>query len=185
MRWCLALLIVGLVALDERQAASIVGGAERPELPRNIVVPHSLTGLAVEMLEGSRTFRRQCERLGMHRQLHVRITLDLETRWSGRRVCDAKGKITRYQFGRVEADVRLLTVRNVESLIAHELEHVREYVEGVNFLATSIQHPRRVWLTPEGHYETTRAIDVGDQVADELSRHRSRQSTATLAHREQ
>lgn len=183
MRTCFALLIVGLFALDEHQPWSTVSAADHPELPANIIVDEPLTDLAFEMLRGSQTFRHQCQRLGMIRVLSVRVSLDLQRQW-GRREYNARCRLMRYQYGRIEADVRLITLADAQSLIAHELEHVREYVEGMNFLATSVQYPRRVWITPQGHYETTRAIQAGDQVASEVSRHRSQLAAATLAQRD-
>ena len=119
----------------------------------------------------------------MVRALRVEMSLDPETRWGGRLECNAKCVLRRYQYGRIEARVRLLTIMNAEGLIAHELEHVREFAEGMNFLATSIQSPARAWITRDGHYETSRAIETGDLVAAEIARHRSRRSTATLARR--
>ena len=175
MRTYLAFLVVGLLTFDEREAA----------LPANIVVDEPLKSLVVEMLQGSRTFRRQCEQLAAVRVLRVRISPDLESRWSGRGEFNARCVIKRYEHGRVHADVRLLTLANAQTLIAHELEHVREYVEGMNFLATSVQYPKRVWMTAQGHYETTRAIHTGEQVGSEMARHRSRHATATLARRAQ
>lgn len=183
MRTCLALLLVGLLAVHDRESWTTVSAADRPDLPANIIVHDALKDVARDMLEGSRTFRNQCRRLGLIRELGVRISFDLETRWSGRPECNATCTIKRYRYGRIQADVRLLTLTNVQSLIAHELEHVREYVEGMNYLATSVQYPRRVWITQQGHYESSRAIEAGNQVASEMSRHRSRQSTATLARR--
>jgi len=188
MRTCFALLLVGLFAVDDRESWTTVSAAahvqgDRPDLPANITLHDTLKDVVLDMLQGSNTFRQQCRRLGMIRELVVRISLEPETRWGGRAQCNATGLIKRYRYGRIEADVRLLTLTNVPSLIAHELEHIREYVEGMNFLATSVQYPRRVWMTPQGHYETARAIEAGDQVASEMARHRSRQSTTTLARR--
>ena len=71
MRTCLALLVVGLFALDERESWTTVSAADRPGLPDNINISETLRGLALEMLEGSPTFRHQCRRLGMIRALRV------------------------------------------------------------------------------------------------------------------
>ena len=191
MRTCLALLLVGLVlSFDANERWTTVSAADHSDpstsiaahVPDNIIVDEPLTDVVAEMLRGSHTFRNQCRRLGMTRLLRVRVSTDLKTRWSGPLECNATGTIRRYQYGRVDADVRLFTLVNAQGLIAHELEHVREYVEGINYLATSIQHPGRVWITLRGHYETARAIDAGEQVASEMSQHR-RQATTTLAGR--
>jgi hypothetical protein len=169
-----------MFALDEREPWTAVSAADRQGLPANIIISEPLKEIALEMLEGSRTFRHQCRRLGMVRELEVEMSLDHQTRWGGQSECYARGVIQRYQYGRIKAAVRLLTLKNAQRLIAHELEHVREYADGMNFLATSVQHPARAWLTREGHYETARAIEVGELVATEMARY---SSTATLARR--
>jgi hypothetical protein len=173
MRMCLALLVAGLLTSDEREWS----------LPANVIVDDSLASVVVEMLRGSHTFQRQCQRLGSIRELRVRVSVEPEIRTAARSDCNARCVIERYQYGRIEARVRLLTLMNPERLIAHELEHVREYVEGVNYLATSVQYPRRVWVTLPGQYETARAIAAGEQVASEMSRYRSRHPATTLARR--
>lgn len=169
-----------MFALDEREPWTTVSAADRPGLPANIIINEPLKEIALEMLEGSPTFRLQCRRLGLVRELLVEMSLDPETRWGGRSECYARCVIKRYQYGRIEATVRLLTLKDAQRLIAHELEHVREYADGMNFLATSVQHPARAWLTREGHYETVRAIEAGELVATEMARYRS---TVTLARR--
>jgi hypothetical protein len=184
MRTCLALLVVGLmISLDANEPWTTVSATDQPDLPHNIVIDAPLADIVVDMLRSSRTFRRQCRQLGTVRTLAVRVSVEPESQSRARYEGHAKCIISRYQYGRVEAHVRLLTLKNAEYLIAHELEHVREYVEGMNYLATSIQRPRQVWITAQGHYETARAIEAGEQVATEMSRHRARQSTATLERR--
>jgi len=185
MRTCLALLVVGLLALIERGSLTTASAAGQQTIPDNIIMAEPLRELVLEMLHGSRTFRRQCERLGALRALRIQVSAVPETRWGGRLESNALCTMKRYQHGRIEADVRLLTLLDAPRLIAHELEHVREFTEGMNFLATSIQTPHRVWVTADGHYETTRAIGVGEQVAMEFARSRPRQNTATLTRRAQ
>jgi hypothetical protein len=184
MRTCLALLVVGLMlSLGANEPWTTVSATDRPDLPHNIIVAAPLADVVLDMLRSSRTFRRQCRQLGMVRTLSLRISVDPESQSRPRYECNAMCTINRYQYGRVEAHVRLLTLKNSENLIAHELEHVREYVEGMNYLATSVQYPHRVWVTLGGHYETARAIAAGDEVAAEILRHRSERSTTTLARR--
>jgi hypothetical protein len=184
MRTCLALLVVGLmISLDANEPWTTVSATDQPDLPYNIVIDAPLADIVVDMLRSSRTFRRQCRQLGTVRTLAVRVSVEPESRSRERYECNAKCIINRYRYGRVEAHVRLLTLKNAEYLIAHELEHVREYVEGMNYRATSVQYPSRVWVTSGGHYETARAIAAGDEVAAEILRYRAERSTATLARR--
>jgi hypothetical protein len=192
MRTCLALFIVGLMlSFQPNEEWTTVSAADRADpstsldtpVPANFIVANSLTDVVIEMLQGSHTFRKQCRHLGSVRALEVRVSLDPKWDPISRREGRAKCIIRRYQYGRIEADVRLLTAIDMQTHIAHELEHVREYVEGINYLVTSIQFPSRVWITFEGHFESARAIEAGDQVTSEILRHRSRPRTATLARR--
>jgi len=52
-------------------------------------------------------------------------------------------------------------------LIAHELEHVLERLEGVNFLLGAQVRGSGISLSG-GTFETTRAIDAGRRVAREV-----------------
>jgi hypothetical protein len=189
MRTCLAFFIAGLMlSFDANEQWTTVSAADpsaslRADLPANIIIDTTLTDVAVEMLRDSQTFRSQCQRLGMVRLLQVRVSLDSEPRTHSREECRAMTIIRRYQFGRIEADVRLRTAIDSSMLIAHELEHIREYVEGMNYSVASVQDPTRVWISAQGHYETSRAIETGERVASEMSRARARQSAATLARR--
>jgi hypothetical protein len=189
MRTCLAFFIAGLMlSFDANEQWTTVSAADpsaslSADLPANIIINTPLTDVVVEMLRGSQTFRNQCQRLGMVRLLNVKVSLESERRTPSRDECRAMTIISRYQFGRIEADVRLLTVVGSPMLIAHELEHIREYVEGMNYSAASVQHPSRVWISAQGHYETSRAIETGERVASEMLRARARQSTETLARR--
>jgi hypothetical protein len=59
-----------------------------------------------------------------------------------------------------------LNAETVE-LIAHELEHVLEHLDGVNLVAKAGHHRSGVLLAGEA-YETERAIEVGQRVAREV-----------------
>lgn len=83
----------------------------------------------------------------------------------------------RYQYGFIDATVRLRSLPQAEELIAHELEHVLEYIDGVNLREAWRRDPREVWLGADGRFETARAIDTGRRVAAELTRSRSARLT--------
>ena len=195
MRTYLALFIVGLLlACDPYDQWATVAAADGSDpsdslaarLPANIIIVDKLlSDVVVDMLRGSPTFRDQCRQLAQVRALRVRVSLDPDRPTVAQPDCRALCVIKRYQFGFVDAHVRLRTVADPQTLIAHEFEHVREYVEGLNYLGTSVQFPSRVWITMAGHYETARAIEAGNQVASEMIRQRTKDSTATLARRAQ
>jgi hypothetical protein len=56
---------------------------------------------------------------------------------------------------------------NAAELIAHELEHVIEYTQDVKFLLEALS-PRSGVKQSAGAFETRRAIDAGDRVAQEV-----------------
>lgn len=79
----------------------------------------------------------------------------------------------RYEYGFIDAAVRLRLVGQAAELVAHEFEHVLEYVEGLNYRAAAQHQSGQVWMVSGGHFETTRAIAAGRRVATEMARSRS------------
>jgi len=147
-----------------------------PALPPNIHVDSALTNIVDDMLLHSPIFRGQCARLQGVARVRVRLTVDLRGighRASGR----AESELKRYQYGFIDATVRLRSIPQAEELIAHELEHVLEYVDGVNHREAWRRDPGEVWLSADGRFETARAIDTGRRVAAELTRSRSARLT--------
>ena len=77
--------------------------------------------------------------------------------------------VLRHEMGGiVAAYVFLSPSENVMELVAHEVEHVLEQMDGVDLEA---QHDSRsVWKNEDGAFETRRATQVGQRVAREVSR---------------
>ena len=144
------------------------------DLPLNIALGTDLQDVVAEMLRTSETFRRQCRLIGDRPRVRVRI--QLEVRPGPYRIGRARSDVARYQFGSVTALVRVWSHSEAIELIAHELEHVIEIAEGVDYQALSRLQPRAVWSDESGTFETTRAIQVGRQVKREV-----RLANATLA----
>ena len=65
--------------------------------------------------------------------------------------------------------VRVRRGRHIVEIIAHELEHVLERVDGINYLQES-RVGSAVRLLPGGAFETERAIAAGQRVAREVAR---------------
>lgn len=153
-------------------SAPAVRGAEIPSVavPLNIQVDAGLADIVERMLQASSTFRNQCRRLGRLPHVRVRLILDLAGPGDGQSRCRAQCMMTRYEFGRIDAAVSLWSVENGPELIAHELEHVLEYAEGTNYRMLSLRPATGVWVTRNGHFESARAIDMGDRVAQEMAR---------------
>jgi hypothetical protein len=185
------LLVAILFSSDRRERSAVAAAGERqdaettgvPDLPHNIVFDERLKSVVTEMLGGSPTFRDQCRELGAVRRLRVRVTLDLDRQLNARRECRARCAIKRYEFGMIDADIRVLTIAQVQGLIAHELEHVREFVDGISYAVMAVRQPALAWVSAAGRFETARAIAAGEQVAREMARHRAAESRIIVARR--
>jgi hypothetical protein len=118
--------------------------------------------------EHSATFRKQCQRLA---EAHAIVILSAFTLPKAK---SAKARISVTSDGSVIARVDVpLNARTLE-LVAHELEHVLEQVDGVNLaiqaaLSRSLTLPSDVAVRlPGGEFETRRAIEAGLRVAAEF-----------------
>jgi hypothetical protein len=69
--------------------------------------------------------------------------------------------------GVVLAQVSIPPAGDTIELVAHELEHVLEKVEGIDYLAES-KRPGSGVREARGTFETQRAIDAGLQAAQEM-----------------
>jgi hypothetical protein len=67
-------------------------------------------------------------------------------------------------------------------LIAHELEHVIEQLDGVD-LASQITRGDTARSPRRGHYETLRAVTMGRRVAEEVRRDSDQPGDGPLAQR--
>jgi hypothetical protein len=142
------------------QSAPVSGGA--PVWPCRLVIASDLRPSVEVAWAHSPTFRSQCEQLAaagtlvlLHRASSVQTPRQAES-----------------VIG-VSADgitvARVLVRLNAETveLIAHELEHVLEHLDGVGLATAATRH--RSGVTVEGNaYETERAIKAGQRVAREV-----------------
>jgi hypothetical protein len=147
---------------------------QRPlsSIPKNIRVDSALITVVDSMLLHSPTFRAQCARLQDVTCLRIRLSVDLK-RIGRRNSSRADCAIRRYEYGFIDATVQLRSLSQTAELIAHEFEHVLEYLEGVDHRAESRRDHREVWMVEDSRFETTRAIDAGRRVAAEVARSRS------------
>jgi hypothetical protein len=74
----------------------------------------------------------------------------------------------RYSSGLLLAVVMIPPHGDYAELVAHELEHVLEQMEGVNLAALARSGSGAVKRRPDGAYETARALNAGLAVAAEL-----------------
>jgi hypothetical protein len=157
-----ALVSVLFAATDARSA---------PDFPANLLLQPALSELVMHMHRNSPTFRDQCRLIRGNRLIRVRVET-LDNRSLDPSVARADCQMRRYEFGRIEAVVRVPSSPDAPKLIAHELEHVLEFTERLNYRALAILQPAHVWKVGPHQFETRRAIEAGERVAREITRGR-------------
>jgi hypothetical protein len=131
--------------------------------PDNLTVPSNYRTTIAGMLERSPMFRRQCLRLAAATQLSVVVRM-LHPLDGGPR---ARTAISREDHGRLHALVEINPVGDFTELLAHELEHVIEQLDGVDLAGKAALAESGVRNCPGG-FETRRAARVGTLVALEV-----------------
>ena len=147
--------------------ALIVGAHDAPAAPGpppNLVVPVSHRNLLRKMWEKSPTFRSQCERIARDARLTIRIHL---FPWKAR-LANASTRLATSPGAVLTADVYIGQHNRAVELIAHEIEHIIERLEGIDLIQIARRDPDVVWSSAEGEYETRRAIRSGLIVASEV-----------------
>lgn len=176
MRGCAALgvsVILVSSCLAANLAAQDSPGHVNP-WPCRLVVKPTLHGVVKKAWPRSPTLQRQC-----HDLLDARAVVVLEWGTNNDSLVRARTKMNLTDDGVVVAHVSVPPVSEAMPLVAHELEHVIELAQGVDYVAESKRPGSGVWET-HGIYETQRAIDAERQVARELRddlRDRRREST--------
>jgi hypothetical protein len=153
----------GVGVYDEPQTAPHV-----VEAPANLTVPSGFHQAVATMLERSPMFRRQCLRVAAAPHLAVVVRL-LDPNASGAR---ARTQIRRTDGGQLIATVEINPYGDFRELLAHELEHVIEQLDGIDLAAKAIVARSGVRNSVGGTFETSRAVRVGALVALEARRER-------------
>jgi hypothetical protein len=146
-----------------------LAGADEFQLPPNITVAASLVSLVEGALRASATLREQCDQIGRMRRVRVQVQLDASEFPASGVLTRAHTNIRRYEFGMITAAVHLWSTRDLAELLAHELEHVREFAEGADYRAQAARDPHSVWMTGPNTFETVRAVRAGRAVANEIA----------------
>ena len=141
-------------------------------LPINLVVTPFYIPAINRLRRDSPTFRRQCDRIAAAPQLLV--TIESEPPRPLLRPA-ALTQVVRYENGRIRATVRIPASSRTEELIAHELEHVLEQLDGIDLRAKARLRATGVHSCDCGDvkaavYETARAVSAERRVARELER---------------
>jgi hypothetical protein len=139
------------------------------QLPDNITVTSQLRAIVLDAIRASPTFREQCARIGRMRLVRAVIDIGAGEYPRGQLFSRAHTDIRRYQYGLIIAAVHLVSIRDAAELVAHELEHVREFAEGVDYRVQAVRTPRAVWQTGPNTFESSRAVSIGRIVAEEIA----------------
>src|SRR5689334_11706013 len=165
---CLIALCVAMPAGDARGEPVQV-----PGVPANLEVDPILRPTVIWLLDRSPTFQRQCLRLGAARGVSVRLFLqpsrpggDADGLTQVRR--DAASRLVRTEIG-----VMLMSSPHKQmELIAHELEHVIEQLDGIDLASLERRGVSGVAVVGSQHFETARAVAIGRQVRREVETYR-------------
>lgn len=144
-----------------------VFSARNVALPANLTFPDSHRRLLESMLQRSATFRRQCARIAQTPRLWIGITtLHLH----GSETTRARGRLQVTRDGVLFATLEIRPLDDQSELIAHELEHVIEQLDGVPLHARASLRATGVHAREDGAFETVRAVRVGLAVAREVQK---------------
>ena len=142
-------------------AAFADNGPTAPPWPGRLTLIGELRVAAELAWEHSLAFREQCRALASAGAIVIVEPVTSRDLWR------AETRIMRTEEGVTIARARVRPGRNTIELIAHELEHVLEHLQGVSLLMESSRGGGRVTLSG-GAYETQRALDAGRRVAQEV-----------------
>jgi hypothetical protein len=144
-----------------------MAGAFPAELPVNLQVPENLRPMLRQMLSRSVMFREQINALA--RKPHVRMVVSYGGA-RNERPYYALSTVRKHQWGAMFIDTTIFLPGDVVELLAHELEHVREQMEGVDLRSLAGRRHAGVFDL-NGHFETERAIEAGQRVSREYQNH--------------
>lgn len=132
-------------------------------IPANIEVSRPLRGAIERALHRSETLRRQCAIIG--RSASVRVVIVAVRALVG---CRARATIRRHEFGALHAAIEIPVPGDYAELLAHELEHVIEQMEGLNLPALARRGAPGIQEVAIGAFETQRARETGRAAAREM-----------------
>ena len=146
---------------SERTAAGAASDGGRPltAWPCWLVIPQELREVVGLAWDHSPTFRHQCQTLGA-----AGAVLLVQ---SSRKVASAGAQIGLSPEGVLVARILVCRCPKAAEYLAHELEHVLERVEGVNYLMELGRVGSGVTQSA-GAFETVRADTAGRRVAAEM-----------------
>jgi hypothetical protein len=154
-----------LTSLDLLMPEVVGAGSTASAATASVVVDAKLQGLIDELLSRSRVFRRQWQRLEGFPRLAIRIELVHSYHVGGG--AHAATTISGLRDGSLHAVVAIPGGPRVAELVAHEVEHILEQLDGVRVDSQHALGDKSV-RRASGSFETARAILVGQLVAKEI-----------------
>lgn len=161
VRVVLVVLLVGLLGTHAGARAE----PDTPLIAGTIHIDEPLRPTVRDMLARSATFRRQWNLVTEERGVHVAVFVATGPLGP---MCRARTTIRKYSSGLLLAVVMIPPRGEYPELLAHELEHVIEQIEGIDLAALARSGSIRVRQRPDGAFETARAQNAGLTVATEL-----------------
>jgi len=134
-------------------------------MPVNVQMPLPLQLALDQLLVQSSTLRRQCAAIAA---ASTRAHLVIQVARPDMASCRARASFAWTSAGRLDVRIDVPFTRDFPELIAHELEHVVEQIEGLNLRRLSEQPASGVEGVATGTFETARARDAGRRAALEV-----------------
>ena len=166
--------ILGLLLVATMMGTGIARAAEPADalaasVPANMSMPRAMRTELERLLPRSATLRRQCAAIGAASG-HTRIVL--VPAWPARGGIRARGTFTRTRTGEFQGRIEIPFSVDFPELVAHELEHVVEQIEGLDLRRLSRKSGSGVEESHEGVFETARARTSGLAAACEVDSRR-------------
>lgn len=135
------------------------------ELPANIHANDTLRAAIVPLLARSQTLRRQCTTIAAAGRTQVTLLLS-----TARMTARARSTARRYGSGLLIVDIEIPPAsKDFAELLAHELEHVTEFIDRVDFKILARAHGGPVVQEgSDGSFESARAQKAGRTAAAEI-----------------
>ena len=137
-----------------------------PEPISNMRIDDMLKPVVSALLMKSATFRRQWDTISASR--FIRVTIVLRPGMQEADSTRARTEVSHFAYGGMRARIELPNATELTELLAHELEHVLEQLEGLDLRALAGRRGQGVAEVQKGLYETARARAAGLQVYQEV-----------------
>jgi hypothetical protein len=162
-----AALLLALSVLGLHPALLTSRISTRHQLPPNIRTTNDLRPVIEDLLARSPTLREQCARIGIAKKTWVSVTLSVVRFPSFAR---ARSTARRYPTGLLVIDVEIPPAsQDFGELLAHEFEHVTEFIDGVDFKKASRSRTGGIaQCGSDGSFETERAQKAGRKAKFEI-----------------